>query len=186
VYACLARVVVIGVRTAAARAECGMWAAWARVEGEKLQGFDDRGTTLALSRSVSLSLSLSLSRSLARLLARYLSLARSLALSLSLSLPGANCTVRGITLSTQNCAQAGSQRPRPLPHMNLNVTERRILSELRGAGFNLQEVIPPELESAARLGRRTRGAGLRQLEGVGRKRFVLSSDDDNELRSRCE
>ena len=59
-------------------------------------------------------------------------------------------------------------------------------SELRGAGFNLQEVIPPELESAARLGRRTRGAGLRQLEGVGRKRFVLSSDDDNELRSRCE
>jgi hypothetical protein len=59
-------------------------------------------------------------------------------------------------------------------------------SELRGAGFNLQEVIPPELESATRLGRRTRGAGLRQLEGVGRKRFVLSSDDDNELRSRCE
>jgi hypothetical protein len=70
--------------------------------------------------------------------------------------------------------------------MNLNVTERLISSELRGAGFNLQEVIPPELESAARLGRRTRGAGLRQLEGVGRKRFVLSSDDDNELRSRCE
>ena len=41
-------------------------------------------------------------------------------------------------------------------------------SELRGAGFNLQEVIPPELESAGRLGRRTRGAVLRQLEGVGR------------------
>jgi hypothetical protein len=59
-------------------------------------------------------------------------------------------------------------------------------SELRGAGFNLQEGIPPELESVERLGRRTRGAGLRQLEGVGRKRFVLSSDDDNELRSRCE
>ena len=34
-------------------------------------------------------------------------------------------------------------------------------SELRGVGFNLQEVIPPELESAARLGRRTRGVGLR-------------------------
>ena len=59
-------------------------------------------------------------------------------------------------------------------------------SELRGADFNLQEGIPPELESAELLGRRTRGAGLRQLEGVGRKRFVLSSDDDNELRSRCE
>ncbi len=65
-------------------------------------------------------------------------------------------------------------------------TERLISSELRGAGFNLQEVIPPELELAAQLGRRTRGTGLRQLEGVGRKRFVLSSDDDNELRSRCE
>ena len=59
-------------------------------------------------------------------------------------------------------------------------------SELRGAGFNLQEVIPPELESAARLGRRTRGAVLRQLEGVGRKMVVLLADDDNELRSRCE
>ena len=59
-------------------------------------------------------------------------------------------------------------------------------SELCGAGFNLKEVIPAELESAARLGRRTRGAGLRQLEGAGRKRFVLSADDDNELRSRCE
>jgi hypothetical protein len=31
----------------------------------------------------------------------------------------ANSTVRGITLSTQNCDQAGSQGPRPLPHMNL-------------------------------------------------------------------
>jgi hypothetical protein len=36
----------------------------------------------------------------------------------------------GVTLSTQNCAQAGSQGPRvpkyqrPLPHMNLNVSER--------------------------------------------------------------
>jgi hypothetical protein len=34
----------------------------------------------------------------------------------------ANSTVRVITLSTQNCAQAGSQGPRPLPHMNLNVS----------------------------------------------------------------
>jgi len=59
-------------------------------------------------------------------------------------------------------------------------------SEVRGAGFNLQKVIPPALEAAVRSGRRTRGAGLRQLEGMGRKRFVLSADDDNELRSRCE
>ena len=40
-------------------------------------------------------------------------------------------------------------------------------SELRGADFNLQEVIPPALEVAARSGRRMRGAGLRQLEGMG-------------------
>ena len=80
-YACLARV----VRTAAARAECGMRAAWARVEGATLQGFEDRGTTLALSRSLSLSRSRSLSSSLACSLAISRSLARSLVLSLSLS-----------------------------------------------------------------------------------------------------
>jgi len=40
-------------------------------------------------------------------------------------------------------------------------------SKLRGAGFNLQEVIPPALQPAARSGRRTRGAGLCQLEGMG-------------------
>ena len=84
-YACRARVVGIGVRTAAARAECGMRAAWARVEGATLQGFEDRGTTLALSRSLSLSLALALSRSLACSLAISRSLARSLVLSLSLS-----------------------------------------------------------------------------------------------------
>jgi hypothetical protein len=59
-------------------------------------------------------------------------------------------------------------------------------SELRGAGFNLQEVIPPALEVVARSGRRTRSAGLCQLEGMRRKRFVLSADDDKELRSQCE
>ena len=59
-------------------------------------------------------------------------------------------------------------------------------SEFHGAGFYRQEVIPAALEAAARSGRRTRGAGLRQLESMGRKRFVLSADDDNKLRSRCE
>ena len=69
--------------------------------------------------------------------------------------------------------------------MNLNVSERLIWS-LRGLSrstdgvnrliiikppgsdsFNLQGVIPPALEAAARSGRRTRGAGLRQLESMG-------------------
>ena len=62
--------------------------------------------------------------------------------------------------------------------MNLNVSERLIwalngLSRSTDAGFNLQEVIPPSLEAAACSGRRTRGAGVRQVEGMGRKRFVL-------------
>ena len=59
-------------------------------------------------------------------------------------------------------------------------------SELRAAGFTLREVIPPALEAAARGGRRRYGAGLRQLQGMGPKRFALSADNDNEFRSRCE
>ena len=60
-------------------------------------------------------------------------------------------------------------------------------SELRAAGFKLKEVLPPTLETAARgAGKHTRGAGLRSLEGMGPKRFVLSVHDDTEFRSRCE
>ena len=57
-------------------------------------------------------------------------------------------------------------------------------SELRAAGFTLKELLPPELEQAARA--RTRGAGLRQLQGMGPTRFVLQVDTDTEFRSRCE
>ena len=59
-------------------------------------------------------------------------------------------------------------------------------SELRAAGFKLKELLPPELEEAARGGMRTRGAGLRQLEGMGPTRWWLVPDEDNEFRSRCE
>jgi hypothetical protein len=59
-------------------------------------------------------------------------------------------------------------------------------SELRAAGFKLKEVLPPELKSAARGGMRTRGAGLRRLQGMGPLRFLLHVDDDTEFRSRCE
>ena len=59
-------------------------------------------------------------------------------------------------------------------------------NELRAAGFKLKEVLPPTLKPDARGGMRTRGAGLRSLEGMGPKRFVLSVDDDTEFRSRCE
>jgi hypothetical protein len=37
--------------------------------------------------------------------------------------------------------------------------------ELRAAGFNLNQVFPPALETDARGGLHTRGAGLRSLEG---------------------
>ena len=59
-------------------------------------------------------------------------------------------------------------------------------SELLAPGFTLRELIPPALEAAARGGRRMYGPGLRQLQGMGPKRFVLSTDNDNEFRSRCE
>jgi len=58
-------------------------------------------------------------------------------------------------------------------------------SKLRATGFTLRKLFPPELEAAARR-RSTRGAGIRQLEGMGPKRFILSVDDDTEFRSRCE
>ncbi len=45
-------------------------------------------------------------------------------------------------------------------------------SELRAADFKLKEVLSPTLETVARGGMRTRGAGVRSLEGMGPKRFV--------------
>ena len=57
-------------------------------------------------------------------------------------------------------------------------------SEVRAVGFKLKEVLPAELEAAARAGRRARGTGLRQLQGMGPTRFVLAVDDDTEFR--CE
>ena len=56
----------------------------------------------------------------------------------------------------------------------------------RPYALNLKEVLPPELEAAARGGKRTRGAGLVRLEGMGRKRYILSPDVDTDLRSKCE
>ena len=43
-----------------------------------------------------------------------------------------------------------------------------------------------QVEAAARGGKRTRGAGLVRLEGMGRKRYILSADVDTDLRSKCE
>ena len=59
-------------------------------------------------------------------------------------------------------------------------------SELCAAGFDLREVIPLQLEAAARGARCTRGAALKQIHGMGTWRYVLSVDNDNEFRSRRE
>jgi hypothetical protein len=59
-------------------------------------------------------------------------------------------------------------------------------SELRAAGFDLREVLPLQLETTARGARRTRDVALKQIHGMGTRRYVLSVDNDNEFRSRCE
>jgi hypothetical protein len=59
-------------------------------------------------------------------------------------------------------------------------------SELCDSDFDLREVIPIQLEEEARGVRCTRGAALKQIHGMDTKRYVLSVDNDNEFRSRCE
>ena len=49
-------------------------------------------------------------------------------------------------------------------------------SELRVVGFKIKEVFPPALETTSCGGLRNRGTGVRSLEGMGPKRFVLSVD----------
>jgi hypothetical protein len=57
---------------------------------------------------------------------------------------------------------------------------------LRAADFPLAEVRPLHLDAVARGGRRTRGAAVRKLQGVDKSTFVLSVENDNDFRSRCE
>jgi hypothetical protein len=59
-------------------------------------------------------------------------------------------------------------------------------SELRATDFPLSEVSPLHLDVVAGGGRRTRGAAVRKLQGVGNSTFVLSVENDNDFRSRCE
>jgi len=59
-------------------------------------------------------------------------------------------------------------------------------SELRAADFPLAEVRPLHLDAVARGGRRTRRVTVRKLQGVGNSTFVLSVENDNDFRSRCE
>jgi hypothetical protein len=61
-----------------------------------------------------------------------------------------------------------------------------ISSDLCAADFHLAEVRSLYLDVVARGDRRTRGAALRKLQGVGNSTFVLSVENDNDFRSRCE
>ena len=59
-------------------------------------------------------------------------------------------------------------------------------SSVRSAGFDLREVIPLQLETVSCGGQRTHDVTLKQIHGMGTRRYVLSVDNDNEFRSRCE
>jgi hypothetical protein len=59
-------------------------------------------------------------------------------------------------------------------------------TELRTTDLPLQEVRPLQLDVVDRGGRRTRGAAVRKLQVVGNSTFVLSVENDNDFRSRCE
>jgi hypothetical protein len=56
-------------------------------------------------------------------------------------------------------------------------------SELCAADFDLREEIPLQLEAVVRGGRRTRGVALKQIHGMGTRRYVLSVDNNIEFRS---
>ncbi len=59
-------------------------------------------------------------------------------------------------------------------------------SDLCVVGFDLREVIPLHLETVTRGDQCTRGVVLKKIHGMGTRRHVLSVDNDNEFRSRCE
>ncbi len=59
-------------------------------------------------------------------------------------------------------------------------------SELYVTDFDLREVIPLQLETTTCGDRRPRGEVLKQIHGMGTRRYVPSVDNNNEFRSQCE
>jgi hypothetical protein len=59
-------------------------------------------------------------------------------------------------------------------------------SELCVTDFDLREVTPLHLELTERGGRCTCVTDLKQIHDMGTRRYVLSVDNDNEFRLRCE
>jgi hypothetical protein len=60
------------------------------------------------------------------------------------------------------------------------------LSDLRDTDFPLTEVRPLQLDTVAHGDGRTSGASVRKFQGVGNITFVLSVENNNDFRSRCE
>ena len=58
--------------------------------------------------------------------------------------------------------------------------------ESSATDFDLREVIPLQIETVSRGDRSTYGATLKEIHGVGPRRYILFVDNDNEFRSRCE
>jgi hypothetical protein len=56
----------------------------------------------------------------------------------------------------------------------------------RSADFHLAEVRPLQLDEVVHGDRRTHGASVRKIQVVGYSTFVLSVENDNDFRSRCE
>ena len=59
-------------------------------------------------------------------------------------------------------------------------------SEMCVTDFHLVEVRPLQLDTVTDGDRRTRGAEVRKLQDVVNSTFVLSLENDNDFRSRCE
>jgi hypothetical protein len=59
-------------------------------------------------------------------------------------------------------------------------------NDLHSVNFPLTEVRPLHLDTVTRGDRRTCDVSVRNLQGVGNSTFVLSVENDNDFRSRCE
>ena len=59
-------------------------------------------------------------------------------------------------------------------------------NEMCVTDFHLVEVRPPQLDVVTHGGRRTHSVSVRKIQVVGNSKFVLSVENDNDFRSRCE
>jgi hypothetical protein len=103
--------------------------------------------------------------------------------------PGNNiCVEKEFKLVSRKCEELTFEELDPSVDTDVSQAPVTMIvnsSELCVVDFDLREVIPLQLESAARGDRRTCGADLNQIH-LGTRRYVLSVDNDNGFRSRCE